>query len=120
MLITSFIGKKERYGLVKDTKGKRLTGIVLGLKDKEFGRLISKRVTDELGRFRFFIYPGIYDLEVLSGEWKVVGGSNLTDINNKKENILTRNITLEKIIPVEEKRSKKVKTEEVLQPLEEL
>ena len=106
--------------MVKDTKGKRLTGIVLGLKDKEFGRLISKRVTDELGRFRFFIYPGIYDLEVLSGEWKIVGGSNLTDIKNKKENVLIRNITVEKVVPEQEKKPKKVKTEEVLQPLEEL
>lgn len=120
LLITSFLGKREKYGLVKDTKGKRLTGIVLGLKDKEFGRLISKRVTDELGRFRFFIYPGIYDLEVLSGEWKIVGGANLTDIKNKKENVLIRNITVEKVVPEQEKKPKKVKTEEVLQPLEEL
>jgi len=120
MLITSFLGKKERYGLVKDTKGKRLTGIVLGLKDKEFGRLISKRVTDELGRFRFFIYPGQYELEVLSGEWKIANGNGLDNIVAKKEDVLIKNIILEKVIPVQEKRSQKVKAEEVLQPLEEL
>jgi len=120
MLITSFLGKKERYGLVKDTKGKRLTGIVLGLKDKEFGRLISKRVTDELGRFRFFIYPGQYELEVLSGEWKIAGGVGLENIVAKKEDVLIRNIILEKVVKDVEKKPKKVKTEEVLQPLEEL
>jgi len=120
MLITSFLGKKERYGLVKDSKGKRLTGIVLGLKDKEFGRLISKRVTDELGRFRFFVYPGQYELEVLSGEWKIANGKGLDNIVTKKEDVLIRNITLEKVVPEQEKRPKKVKTEEVLQPLEEL
>jgi hypothetical protein len=120
MLITSFLGKNERYGLVKDSKGKRLTGIVLGLKDKEFGRLISKRVTDELGRFRFFIYPGQYELEVLSGEWKIANGNGLDNIVAKKEDVLIKNITLEKVVKEVEKKPKKIKTEEVLQPLEEL
>lgn len=117
-LLSSFFGKGQRYGVVKDTNGKRLSGIVLGLKEKEFDKLISKRVTNDLGRFRFFVYPGIYDLEVLSSEWKVVEGKNLTDIKIKKEDILVRDITLERI--VEEKKIKKVKVEEVLQPLEEL
>lgn len=119
MLFYSLLNKRERYGVVKDVKGKRLTGIVLGLKDKEFDRLISKRVTDELGRFRFFVYPGNYDLEVLSGEWSMVKEKDLMDIMVKKEDILTRDIVLEKIVK-NEKRAKKVKVEEVLEPLEEL
>ncbi|MBU1119867.1 carboxypeptidase-like regulatory domain-containing protein [Patescibacteria group bacterium] len=119
MLVTSFISKRERYGLVRDTKGKRLSGIVLGLKDREFDRLISKRVTDEFGRFRFFVYPGNYDLEILSSEWKIVNGKALTDIMVKKEDIMIRDIVIERVVQ-EEKRPKKVKVEEVLQPLEEL
>jgi len=119
VLLRTLFDKHERYGIVKDRKGKRLAGIVLGLKDKEFDRLISKRVTDDLGRFRFFVYPGKYDLEVLSGEWKIVEGNGLIDIKIKKEDILIRKIVLEKITP-EVKRVKKVKVEEVIQPLEEL
>ena len=119
ILLTSFLGKRQKYGLVKDVKGKRLSGIVLGLKDREFDRLISKRVTDDFGRFRFFVYPGNYDLEILSSEWKVANGKEFSDIRVKKEDILIRNIVIEKVVQ-EVKRVKKVKVEDVLQPLEEL
>ncbi len=119
LLFRSFLGKQEKYGVVKDTKGKRLPGIILGLKDREFDRLISKRVTDDAGRFRFFVYPGKYDLEILNSDWKLFEGKDLTDIGIKKENVLVRNITVEKVVP-EIKKVKKVKVEEVFQPLEEL
>jgi hypothetical protein len=119
LLFSSFLGKQEKYGIVKDTKGNRLPGIILGLKDREFNKLISKRVTDDSGRFRFFVYPGKYDLEILNSDWKIFEGKDLVDIHVKKENVLVRNIAVEKVVP-EIKRVKKVKVEEVFQPLEEL
>ena len=84
LLFFSLFGRGERYGVVKDVHGKRLSGIVLGLKEKEFDKLISKRVTDDYGKYRFFIYPGKYDLVILSTDWKLVDGQNLSDIVVKK------------------------------------
>lgn len=119
LLFFSLFGRGERYGLVKDANGKRLPGIVLGLKEKEFDKLISKRVTDDYGKYRFFIYPGKYDLVILSTDWKLVDGQNLSDIVVKKASVLARKVVVEKFVP-EEKRVKKVKPQEVLEPLGEL
>ena len=119
LLFFSLFGKGDRYGVVKDVNGKRLAGVVLGLKEKEFDKLISKRVTDEYGKYRFFIYPGKYDLVILSTEWKLVDGQDLSDIVVKKASVLARKVVVEKFIP-EEKKVKKVKPQEVLEPLGEL
>ncbi len=119
LLFFSLFGKGDRYGVVKDVNGKRLAGVVLGLKEKEFDKLISKRVTDDYGKYRFFIYPGKYDLVILSTDWKLVDGQNLSDIVIKKASVLARKVVVEKFVP-EEKRVKKVKPQEVLEPLGEL
>jgi len=119
LLFLSLFGKGDRYGVVKDINGKRLSGVVLGLKEKEFDKLISKRVTDDYGKYRFFIYPGTYDLVILSSDWKLVEGQNLSDIVVKKSSILARKVVVEKFVP-EEKRIKKIKSQEVLEPLGEL
>lgn len=119
LLFFSLFGRGERYGVVKDVNGKRLSGVILGLKEKEFDKLISKRVTDDYGKYRFFIYPGKYDLAVLSSDWKLVDGQSLSDIVVKKASVLARKVVVEKFVP-EEKRVKKVKPQEVLEPLGEL
>lgn len=118
LVIFSLFGRNDRYGLIKNTSGKRLSGIILGLKEKEYGQLVSKRVTDNDGRFRFLVNPGVYDLDVLSSDWSVVNVKDLQNIKIKRSGIFVRNITLKRI--VQEKRVKKVKVEEVLEPLEEL
>ncbi len=119
LLFLSLFGNGDRYGVVKDVNGKRLAGVVLGLKEKEFDKLISKRVTDDYGKYRFFIYPGKYDLVILSSDWKLDEGQNLSDIVVKKASVLARKVIVEKFVP-EEKRAKKVKPQEVLEPLGEL
>ncbi len=119
LLFLSLFGRGDRYGVVKDINGKRLSGVVLGLKEKEFDKLISKRVTDDYGKYRFFIYPGKYDLVVLSSDWKLIEGQNLSDIVVKKASVLARKVIVEKFIP-EEKKIKKAKSQEVLEPLGEL
>lgn len=118
ILLQSLFGKQEKYGVVKNLQGKRLPGITLGLKETEFGKLISKRVTDENGRYRFFVEPGTYELVVLSSEWMFVDEKIASNIHFKKEDIFVRNIVLKKMI--QEKKVKKVKVKEVLEPLEEL
>jgi hypothetical protein len=58
-------------------------------------------------------------LVILSSDWKLVEGQNLSDIVVKKSSILARKVVVEKFVP-EEKRIKKIKSQEVLEPLGEL
>lgn len=116
LLFVSLFGKRERYGVVRDVDGKKLSGIVVGLKEKEFDKLVSKRVTDDFGRYRFFVYPGKYELVVLSSGWRLVEEQGVVV---KKASVLTKKMILEKFVQ-EEKRVKKVKPQEVLEPLGEL
>lgn len=118
IFFASFLGNREKFGIVKDIKGKRLEGITLGLKEREFGKLVSKRVTDSHGRYRFFVNKGSYELVVLSTDWKLVD-ENMGIVDFKKDGILTKRIVLKKVVT--EKKIKKIKQEEeVLEPLEEL
>jgi hypothetical protein len=65
--------KKElEYGVVKDDKGQALSNIAVGLRDKEYGRIIAKRNTDGKGRYRFIVDRGEYELEILDTEYEVV------------------------------------------------
>lgn len=56
---------KEKYGLVKDVLGQIKDGIVLGLRELEFDKLIGKRVTDSNGYYRFIVPGGEYKLVLL-------------------------------------------------------
>jgi hypothetical protein len=57
---------------VKDENGKPLSGIAVGLRDVEYGRIVSKRNTDGKGRYRFIVDKGDYTLEILDTEYEVV------------------------------------------------
>ena len=118
LLVFSLFGKNNRYGVVRNTSGKRISGLILGLKEKEYGQLVAKRVTDNDGRFRFLADKGVYELEVLSSDWTVVNTKDLENIKIKRSGLFVKNITVKKV--VKEKPIKKVKVEEVIEPLEEL
>jgi hypothetical protein len=73
ILIVRVIFKKTlEYGVVKDENGKPLSGIAVGLRDVEYGRIVSKRNTDGKGRYRFIVDKGDYTLEILDTEYEVV------------------------------------------------
>ncbi len=118
ILFFSLFNRREKFGVVKDISGRRLAGITIGLKEMEFGKLVSKRVTDENGRYRFFVAKGVYEIAVLNSDWVLVDEKSVANIIVKKEDILIKGIVLKKV--VQEKKVKKVKVEEVLEPLEEL
>lgn len=129
MLVLTFFNQKDRYGIVRDIKGKRLGGIVVGLKDPEFDRLVSKRVTDSNGRYRFLIEKGTYDIVILSSEWVMVDTKKFTGIKVKRGEgeILAPNIKVmrmeEKELIKEERVKKRYKErlkEDILEPLDDL
>jgi hypothetical protein len=114
-VVYSFFGKREKYGVVKDEKKNGLEGVVVGLNEKEYGKLISKRVTDSLGRYRFIVNPGKYNLSILNSDIKLVEEEKVSNLEVKKKGgeILAPNIAVKKL-------EDEVKDDDIIEPLEEL
>ncbi|HNW33252.1 MAG TPA: hypothetical protein PKL44_03350, partial [Candidatus Dojkabacteria bacterium] len=98
LMITGTFRKRDKYGVVKDIEGNLLSGVVIGLRELEFDRIILKRVTDNMGRYRIFAQSGRYRLEVLDTSYKVIeieGDSEI--LVDKDEEWITKNIVVSKI-----------------------
>lgn len=114
-LFFSMFSKSSKFGVVRDTDKKPVDGAIVGLKEKDFGKLVSKRVTDGLGRYKFLVDRGIYEMSILNSDLKVVDGDELDSIEIEKKGgqILAPNITVKRL-------EDDVEDEELIEALEEL
>ncbi len=114
-IVYSFFDKKERYGVVRDTDKKEVEGAIIGLTEKEFDKLISKRVTDNLGRYKFIVNKGVYGLSILNSDMKIVEEEKHSNLEIEKEGgeILAPNIIVKRL-------EDDVEDDEIIEPLEEL
>lgn len=114
-ILYSYFSKKDKYGVVKDTDKKEVEGAIMGLTEKEFGKLISKRVTDNLGRYKFIVNKGLYDLSVLNSDMKIVEDEKYSNLKVEGEagEILAPNITVKRL-------EDEVEDDDIIEPLEEL
>jgi hypothetical protein len=114
-LLYPFFGKKSKYGVVKDAERKIVEGAIVGLNEKEFGKLISKRVTDKLGRYRFIVDKGTYSLSLLNSDLKLVDEGKYSELVVEKEGgeILAPRIKVKRL-------EDDVKDEDIIEPLDEL
>lgn len=114
-LIFSFFSKKEKYGVVRDKKGKIVAGAIIGLNENQFDKLVSKRISDSLGRYKFIVNKGIYNISVMNSDLKVINEEKLTNLEVKEDggNLLCPNIFVKKL----EDTSKE---DEIMEPPKEL
>jgi hypothetical protein len=114
-LFFNIFSKKNKFGVVKDTEGKPVEGAIIGLKEKDFGKLVSKRVTNNLGRYKFLVDRGVYEMSVLNSDLKVVDGKELESIEIEKKGgeILAPDITVKRL-------EDEVGEEGLMEPLGEL
>ena len=114
-LIFSFFNKKEKYGTVKDENKKPVEGAIVGLYEKEFDKLVSKRVTNTLGKYKFVVSKGLYKISIMNSDLKVLDPEKLETLEIKKEgaNVLCPNIVVKKL-------EDSSKGEEIIEPLKEL
>lgn len=90
--------KRDRYGYVKDVNGKAVEGLVIGLREAEYSRVVVKRVTDRHGRYRMFVDRGEYYLEVLDGSFEVESIKMGNKVNIKKDSDwVARDIVVSKV-----------------------
>ena len=62
LLLILLIGRRDKFGIVKDSEGEVVKDITVYLSDSEFDKVVATRVTDENGRYRFLVDPGLYTL----------------------------------------------------------
>jgi hypothetical protein len=96
-ILRNILANRDRYGIVFNKEKNKLEGIVIGLREAEFDRIIAKRVSDRGGRYRFLVDEGRYYLEVLDTTYKVENIQNGNEVYAKKETLIDRDITVSKI-----------------------
>ncbi|HRZ85078.1 MAG TPA: hypothetical protein P5344_03115 [Candidatus Dojkabacteria bacterium] len=85
LLLFSLFGKKEKYGYVKGEEKNLLAGVTVHLLDSEFEKVVSTRVTDDRGRYRFLVDRGIYTIEVADKRYVLQKPDEYRSIKIKKE-----------------------------------
>ena len=91
------IGVRRNWGYVRNTNGDTLSGIEVGLIEKEFGTLYAKRVTDDKGRYRFIVPSGKYEIVLLSTGLSFVDfKSEVIEVKKNKVRVIKKNLTVSK------------------------
>ena len=113
--LIGLLKKRDKYGVVYDEEKNLLEGIIVGLNEMEFGKLISKRVTDADGRYRFIVDKGVYELTILNSNFKPKDSISLSNISidNEGPNILCPDIYVFEVDDVS-------REDDLLEPLDEL
>ncbi len=88
---------RDRYGLVIDRSKNPLEGVVVGLRESEFDKIVAKRVTDVRGRYRFLADEGRYYIEILDTGYKVENIKGGNEVYLKRESLITRDIVLTRL-----------------------
>jgi hypothetical protein len=114
-LIVSLFSNREKYGFVKDEANKIVEGAIVALNETDFGKLVSKRVTDYMGRYRFIVNKGFYEISILNSDLRPLNTEKLKDIEIEKEDgeILSPNIKVKRLLD-------DTKGQEIGEPLKEL
>jgi len=97
-LLRSVFGVAGKHGKVVDEKGKGVEGVSVVMKDVEFNRVVSKRITEKNGRYRFITNKGVYKLDIEDENYVLKDISTVKEISVKKDNgIVGKKIVVRKI-----------------------
>ncbi len=96
-ILRNILSKVDDYGIVRNKEGERLEGVVIGLRESEFDKIVAKRVTDIRGRYRFFVGEGRYYIEILDTGYRVEDIEDGDEVYLKKESLIQRDIVLTRI-----------------------
>lgn len=93
-ILKGIFSKSGKYGVVRNIKGERLEGVVVGIREAEFDKIVAKRVTDFRGRYRFIASEGRYYIEILDTGYMVENIEGGNEVVSDKEVLIARDITL--------------------------
>ena len=98
ILISSLVKRKGRYGKVVNESGKPLSNISVIIREKEFNKVIAKRVTNSKGKYRFILDKGKYELDVDEKYYDLVEIKRGGLLDVRKDNyILSKKIKVRKV-----------------------
>ncbi len=98
LLLILLLGKKEKFGIVKDDSGEEMKGITIQLSDSEFDKVVATRVTDVNGQYRFLVDPGVYSITIASRDYELLHGDKYqsVEVKGKGNEILAPNLTVKR------------------------
>jgi len=85
VLLISTLDKKIKYGLVKDIRDSKLSGVELALKELKYLRTSTKRFTDPDGFYRFIVPPDEYELTITDPKYGMYKPKKVTQKKDDKK-----------------------------------
>ena len=96
-LLRSVFGVAGKHGKVVDEKGKGVEGVSVVMKDVEFNRVVSKRITEKNGRYRFITNKGVYKLDIEDENYVLKDISTVKEISVKDNGIVGKKIVVKNL-----------------------
>jgi len=97
-LIASLFDKKGKYGKVLEKGRKPVEGISVFIKEREFNKIVAKRITNEKGQYRFVVDKGRYEISIDSNKYKLLNDIEDMVVDVKKDNqILAKKLKVKEI-----------------------
>ena len=89
--------KAKNWGIAFDTKTRKpLARAVIRVFDKKFNKLLETQITDQNGKFGFFVKENIYYITAEKQGYKKYTSQDL-DLRGKKETVINQNIGLDPV-----------------------
>jgi hypothetical protein len=88
--VAIYLQGRHKYGVVTDPSFSPIKGVAIGLRELEFEKIQSQRITDENGKYRFIVPGGKYRVEVLNPNYEIVQDTNLT-IESDAKGVMVKN-----------------------------
>lgn len=90
-----YIKNRKKYGIVTDVNNQKLSNFTILLKELEFGKIHSQRITDEQGRYRFIVPGGKYRIELANSSYQIINQEDVNiDTNNEKISVVNKNLKI--------------------------
>jgi subtilisin-like proprotein convertase family protein len=75
--IKFYLSNVETNGIVKDAKGKAVSGLEIGLYEAEFNTLVTRTFTDDKGQYSFYVPEGEYYIKLIDDRYHLVYGDKI-------------------------------------------
>ncbi|NMC09280.1 hypothetical protein GYA44_03070, partial [Candidatus Microgenomates bacterium] len=98
-LIASLFDKNGKYGKVILKKNRKpVDGIPVYIKEREFNKIVAKRVTNEKGMYRFIVDKGRYEISIDSNKYKLLNSIEDLVVDVKKDNyMITKKLRIKEV-----------------------
>jgi subtilisin-like proprotein convertase family protein len=99
--IRYYLATADAAGIVRNTKGKSMAGLEIGLYEAEFNTLVTRTFTDDKGKYSFYVPEGDYYIKIIDDRYTIANGDKLPVKNKNKSGtaLIAPTLTVKELHP---------------------